>query len=261
MDEFIRFGPGGKLIGILSGTPSPEGETLLLLNAGTFPRSGPFRLHVELAARLSAMGGSVLRVDLPGVGESPRSSTGTELEAIRSAMDNLHDRFGCRRFALGGICSAADQAWRVSEVDDRVTGLLMLDGMSFPGRWFWFGRVARLLRRPSSEWLRRLLRFLRPSPGGAQAPVAADFRDWPTRGEARTHMSRLLARGSRMLFVYTGGASERFVHPRQFAAAFPPAARNGDVELHFWPGCDHLFYLRAYRVRLIDAIVRWMASR
>jgi pimeloyl-ACP methyl ester carboxylesterase len=257
-DRIVAFGPGERLSGVLSGEPRPDGEVLVLLNAGTMPRVGPFRLYVDLARELAAQGRAVFRLDLPGVGEAPLLSDAGELEVLASALDALQARFGCRRFAVGGICSASDVAWRLSEKDRRVTGLLLLDPVAFRGPWFWLERWREFLSRSPARWWQVLRRRLRPAQAITQ-PAAGDFRDWPSREEAHAHVAALSARGGRMLVVFTGSARERFLDRRQLVHSFGPAATSGALELHFWPGSDHLFYLRCYRQALTEAVGRWLA--
>ena len=258
-ERIVHFGPGERLSGVLSGEPHDEGEVLVLLNAGTMPRVGPFRLYVDLARQLAAQGRAVFRLDLPGVGEAPLLSDAGEIEVLVSALDALQARFGCRRFAVGGICSASDVAWRLSEQDARVTGLLLLDPVAFRGPWFWVERWREFLSRSPKRWWEVLQRRLRPPPATAAQPAAGDFRDWPSREEAHAHVAAMIARGGRLLVVFTGSARGRFLDRRQLAHSFGPAATSGAMELHFWPGSDHLFYLRCYRAALTDALGRWLA--
>ena len=257
-DRIVPFGPGERLSGILSGEPHANGEVLVLLNAGTMPRVGPFRLYVDLARELAAQGRAVFRLDLPGVGEAPLLSDAGELEVLASALDALQARFGCRRFAVGGICSASDVAWRLSERDARVSGLLLLDPVAFRGFWFWLERWREFLSRSPARWWQVLQRRLRPTPAATQ-PAAGDFRDWPSREQAHAHVAALAARGGRLLVVFSGSARSRFLDRRQLVHSFGPAAKSGAVELHFWPGSDHLFYLRCYREALTRAVGRWLA--
>ena len=257
-ERIVAFGPGDRLSGVLTGQPKADGEVLVLLNAGTMPRVGPFRLYVDLARQLAARGGAVFRLDLPGVGEAPLLSDQGELDVLAAALDRLQSQFGCRRFAVGGICSASDVAWRLSERDQRVSGLLLLDPVAFRGGWYWLERWREFLSRsPRRSW-QVLQRRLRPAAASTQ-PAAGDFRDWPTREQAHAHVASLAARGTRLLVVFTGSARERFLHRRQIVHSFGPAARSGALELHFWPGSDHLFYLRCYREALTAAIGRWLA--
>lgn len=260
-ERILHFGPEDRLFGVLAGTPDARTrQVLVLLNAGTMPRTGPFRLYVELSRRLARAGTPVFRLDMPGVGESPMLSDMSELEALSAGLDRIAAEFGCDRFVVGGICSASDVAWRLSERDARVRGLLLLDPVAFRGPWYWLERWREFLTRPPSAWWKVLRRRLRPQAAVA-GPEAGDFRDWPSQPQARAHLRTLLSRDARLLFVYTGSAADRFRDRRQLAWAFGADARDPAVQLHFWPGSDHLFYLRTYRERLMDAIEHWLRGQ
>jgi pimeloyl-ACP methyl ester carboxylesterase len=257
MESIVQFGPEQQLSGLLAGDPAAAPATLVLLNAGTFPRSGPFRMHVELARELAAQGQPVFRFDLPGIGESPRLSNLSHLEAVSAALDCLSQNHGGRRFVVGGICSAADLGWRIAERDRRVCGVLLLDGISFAGPWFAFARIRRFLARSPRHWpgmAKRLLGRARAT----ESPTSADFRDWPSRQQARTQMQTMLARGVRFLFIYTGGVGDRLLHPRQFDWAFGDAARSDKMTVEYWPECDHLFYRAGDRRRLLQMLAAWL---
>lgn len=258
MESIVQFGPDGRLFGLLSGEPDGNSTTLVLLNAGTIPRAGPFRLHVELARRLEPK--PVFRFDLPGIGEAPRMGSCTALEATRAALDCLEERYGCKRFIVGGLCSAADLGWRVAECDPRVAGVLLLDGLSFTGPWFAWARACHALRRSPLRWPGMARRLFSQKLNPASAPAVRDFRDWPSRELAQGQLQKMLKRDVRMLFVYTGSASDRFLDRRQFAWAFGKSAHNGGISLYHWPDCDHLFYRRGHRERLLDTVTRWLQT-
>jgi len=260
MDEtFVRFGPGGALAGILSG-PRGADCVLLLPSAGLQPRSGPFRLHVLLARRLAAMGLRTFRYDVPGVGEAPRLRDCDAVQASIAALDVLEAAHGCRTFAIGGICSAADTGWDVADADTRISALLMLDGICFAGPWYHYARCMGLLRRLPREW-RRFARKasgrLREGGGGFDALA---FRSWPARAQARAQFARFVARDVRMLWIYSGTYGEVFLHPAQFAWSFGAPARDPGVAMHHWPDCDHTYFGLAQRERLLDATVQWLQA-
>jgi len=262
METIVQFGPGGRLAGLLSGAPGADGAlTLVLPNAGLIPRAGPYRLHVELARRIGPQGNAVFRFDLPGVGEAPRLSDCSDEDAIRAALDCLEQRHGCTRFAVGGICSAADLGWRIAALDPRVQGVLLLDGFSYTGPWFWLARLKLALRRSPRQWPGMIRRRLTRARAPAEEMATESFRDWPTRSAARPQLREMLARKVRLLFVYTGGADDRFLHPRQFSWAFGDASRSDQVELRFWPACDHMFYRRSDRDRLVETVAEWLRPR
>lgn len=257
-DVLVRFGPGGRLTGVLSG-PAGAGPTLLLPSAGLQPRSGPFRLHTLLAQRLAARGIRSFRYDIPGVGEAPRLADCDATQATLAAMDLLEFEHRSRTFAIGGICSAADTGWDVATVDPRIVALLLLDGVCFAGPWYRYARVLGLLRRLPKEWRH----FARKVPGRLRGNASLDsnaFRTWPGHAEAREQFAQFVARDMRLLCIFSGGYADRFLHPRQFEWSFGPPARDPRVAMHYWPDCDHTYYGRAQRDRLIARVADWMVA-
>jgi hypothetical protein len=259
-EVFVRFGPGGRLNGVLCGPPGP-GPTLLLPSAGLQPRSGPFRLHALLAQRLAARGIRSFRYDIPGVGEAPRMPECDAVQATIAAMDRLESMHGCRAFAVGGICSAADTGWDVANRDPRVTAVLMLDGVCFAGPWYHYARVLGLLRRLPKEWRHFLRKVHGRIRGGGDSSLDSNaFRTWPGQQQAREQFANLVARDVRLLWIFSGGFADRFLHPRQFEWSFGSPARDPRVTMHYWPDCDHTYFGRAQRERLIESISHWMAE-
>lgn len=259
MNQIVQFGPDRQFSGVLTGGADASGGlTLLLPSAGLQPRSGPFRLHVELGERLAASRIRTFRFDVPGVGEASRVKGFDSRATTIAAMDLLQTHYGCTRFAAGGICSAADLGWNAAVQDQRISALLLLDGISFTGPWFRYARMVDRLRRMPSEWRRMIRDARRRGGGGAGAPGSADFRDWPTHAEARQQFASLVSRDAHMLWIYTGGYTDRFLHPRQFRWTFGPASKSPRVVMDYWPDCDHTFFARDHRNRLIDRVTTWL---
>ncbi|NUO76380.1 MAG: hypothetical protein HOQ32_10230 [Lysobacter sp.] len=257
-DVFVRFGPGGRLHGVLSGAPG-TGPMLLLPSAGLQPRSGPFRLHALLAQQLAGRGIRSFRYDIPGVGEAPRMPECDATQATIAALDQLEAMHGCRVFAVGGICSAADTGWDVANLDTRVSAVLLLDGLCFTGPWYYYARTLELLRRLPREW-RHFARKMRGRMRGSAGLDSSAFRTWPSHAQAREQFAAMVARDVRLLCIFSGGFADRFLHTRQFEWAFGAAARDPRVTMHYWPDCDHTYFGGTQRERLIAEIVDWMAG-
>lgn len=258
MRTIVEFG-SRQLLGVLTGDANASpGPVLILPSAGLQPRFGPFRLYVELAEQLAAVGIRSFRFDVPGVGEAPRLAGYDDHSATLAAIDALQQHHGASGFVVGGICSAADAGWKAAVNDERVTGVLMLDGVSFTGPWYQYARALDRVRRVPHEW-RRMLRDLGKKRADAGLK-SADFRDWPDHADARRQFATLVSRQVNQLWIYTGGFSDRFQHPRQFAWAFGDLARSPSVTMHFWPDCDHTFFARAHRDRLLAAVTAWMVD-
>lgn len=259
MNTFVEFGSRRQFVGVLAGNANaPSSPTLVLPSAGLQPRSGPFRLHVELAERLAARGLRSFRFDVPGVGEAPRVSGYDEHAATLAAIDALEADHGCSNFVVGGICSAADAGWNAAVSDARISAVLLLDGMSFTGPWFHYARSLDRLRRLPREWRRMLQDLARKS--AADGMSSADFRNWPAHAEARRQFSGLVDRHVDQLWIFTGGYTDRFLHPRQFRWAYGKAARSPRVAMHYWPDCDHTYFARAHRDRLLGTVTEWMVG-
>jgi pimeloyl-ACP methyl ester carboxylesterase len=158
VEQVVRFGPEGRLHGVLSspaassggGAGATERTGVLLLNAGLVPRVGPNRMYVRLARSLARAGRPVLRFDFSGVGDSDarRDTVRFEqgaVEETRLAMDLLADREGCTRFATLGLCSGAEIAFKAACADERVVGAAMIN-------------APRYLEEPAPELVARLER-------------------------------------------------------------------------------------------------------
>jgi pimeloyl-ACP methyl ester carboxylesterase len=230
-----------------------QDTAVILFNAGMVQRSGPHRGSVLLARALADKGFAVLRFDQSGLGDSPvatAASANRRHAELSAAIDLLAAQTGARRFVIGGICSAADNAFRLAAVEPRVHGLLLLDGLAYRTPGYWWRYLLPRIFHPGKVW-----RWWRAR--GTQTDMA-NFRDFPTREEAVAQMDDMVARDLRMLFVFTGGAYRYFNHAGQLSGALGPAARAPQVSLAYWRDCDHTFYLQRDRMRLQDTVAAWL---
>ncbi|MGA9422434.1 MAG: alpha/beta fold hydrolase [Rhodanobacteraceae bacterium] len=257
VEEILELGP--QSFGLLTRATSDERATaIMLLNAGNVHRSGPFRLSTRLARALASSGYPVFRFDLPNIGDTLPVADRPLTQVTEEVLDRVQHRTGCSRFVVGGLCAGADRGWQLALKDPRVTGVLLLDGLARGAGWFRLARLARALRKPPAEWLTTLRRQL----GSTKSPLRTTegLRDWPARGTERTQIKQLLARGTKIFALFTGGTSY-FLHPRQFFATFGEPARDRAVRFEHWPDSDHLFCSESYRQRLIVTIKAWVVSQ
>jgi len=258
-----HFGDG--LVGTISrplGRP-PRRTALVLLNAGLVHRMGPFRLYVQMARRLAAQGYVVLRFDQSGLGDStlsPRVSDNRKRDEVAAALDLVAHETGVTRFVLGGLCSGADDAFRLAPIEPRVDGLLLMDGVGYPTRGH---RIRHYLPRLLNPL--RVLRFLRRRLHKAPAHDVVlgndDLRDFPSRAEAVRRLASLDERGVSTLLLYTGGVASYYNHRRQARECFGKVMRSPRMATEYWPECDHTFYVRAHREKLFARLVDWMGGR
>ena len=269
-EEPAVIGRDTPLVGTLSRpTTEPRGTAILLLNAGLVGRAGPDGLHVRLARSLGVRGYPVLRFDYSGVGDSPARRDRTPIHEARvletrSAIDWLGETLEVDEVVLLGICTGADNAFRSALSDERVRGLVLLDGYPYRTRGWWVRHYLPRLFRGSS-W-RTLLRVGAAPPGTPNA--AGDDPGWdgvarviPTREEVTSQLAALMERETQLYFIYTGGFSDWVNHPGQLQAALRPLRLGDQVRVEYWPGADHVFRSLASQRDLSVRVAAWLDAR
>jgi pimeloyl-ACP methyl ester carboxylesterase len=266
-ERIFTFGSENSLVGVLT-EPDPKRKlddppALVVTNIGINHRVGANRIWVELARRLAREGFPVLRFDLSGLGDSaPRRDHRTELERaeldLREAIEALQRRGIARRFVVCGLCSGVDSAHALALGDPRVCGAVFVDGYSYPTL---SSRVRRLLIRAfaPARWRRRVLSRIAPL-WRAQAVGEIQeiyVRSYPTLERFRSDIRGLRARGTRLLFVFSGGV-ESFLGAGQFWEAVGDSYRD-QIALRHLPRADHLFTSVIDRAELLDILVDWIS--
>jgi hypothetical protein len=120
-------------------------------------------------------------------------------------------------------------------------------------------------RRALLKWLQpgRWRRFLlhRRTYRASQGAVAAEQeqlwkRDLPSRDRFARELDALVARGVRLLFVFTGGFDLHYNHVGQFHDTF---GHRGVVEVAYYPRFDHLLSRAADRREISERLCRWIS--
>ncbi len=205
-------------------------RTLVLLNAGAVPCSGPNRLWARAARDAAAAGLTAVRLDLPGIGDSAVPGEGASVDAdfytpertrqVGQALDAIEGAGLPARFLLSGLCSGAYWSFQLGQLDRRVEAVLLLNPMallwhqSLPG--VSFGRDLLRLRQWSS-WRRlltghafrdgyraRVAVLLRCLSGAKAARRAARrARQGSSRDLVAEGFAALSARGVRAMLAYS----------------------------------------------------------
>jgi pimeloyl-ACP methyl ester carboxylesterase len=270
-ERAIHFGGGGALSAIITEPPpearNPSAPGVVLSNVGMHSRIGPYRMWVELARKLAAAGYLVLRFDQAGFGDSeaqPSSEPGVRGAAQEqtAAIDALQSR-GASGVVLIGFCSGVDPVHVASLMDDRVVGVVHIDGYAYPTLPFLLRRwTLRMLR--FSTWrdaLRRRIARLRALSSKAPPATPAVFdRVYPPPFDLAAELRKLAARGVRMMFLWTRGREHEFNHAGQFYGMLKAHDLRGKVEVRVLEGCDHLFSSSSQRALLFDELSRWIGS-
>jgi pimeloyl-ACP methyl ester carboxylesterase len=136
----IHFGESGRLFGIVA---RPKGEVrrktgILLANSGSVARVGPNRLYVTLARDWAALGYTVLRMDLGGLGDSRPPADGQENHPYpKFAPDDIEEGVaalracGVERVVVGGLCSGAHASFHAGLELEGIDGLVMINPIVF----------------------------------------------------------------------------------------------------------------------------------
>lgn len=269
IERAFNFGPRKSLVGIwteptdfAAGGARP---VALCLNAGLLHRVGPSRLYVQLARRLAALGYPAFRFDFSGIGDSdaPGDERAYEERVVRevqAAMDFLAARFGAARFVPLGLCSGADAAHRAAVADARVAAAVFLDGYCYPTLGYYRRRYTRHLFNPK-KWLSaasRLWAVSKHAPAD-EAAYGLDFGgDFPPRRAVRRDLEQLVARGVRLLYVYSGGLEGYYNYREQFRDMFRGMDFGSRVNVDYLPDVDHTYILASDRCRLIGIVAAWL---
>lgn len=271
----VRLGPTGGIAGMLcEPAPAPgSAETtqrpvFLLWNVGLNHRVGPYRIYVDLARALAAEGFGSIRFDLSGLGDSEAARGGAQSDSeravldVQAALDGAEQNLGSRRAVLVGFCSSVDSAHHATLADDRVVGLVNIEGYSFPSQ----GQGQRYALRflDVNRWARwayhqRKKREQRATV--AEQPSGPVFqREYPTAARLASEYRALTARGVRLLCAYVRGDSDYEYRDQLFDALGAPDLRT-HVEVEFYPQADHIFSRVTDRKILLQRIVRFARER
>jgi pimeloyl-ACP methyl ester carboxylesterase len=284
-DALIRETPfefeyeGVVLSGVLTEPVSNAGAhggfCAVLLNAGAVRRIGIQRIWVEVARRWAARGVPSLRFDVVGVGDSD----GEELlyrdrgafqrsefaDQVRAAFDELERRGVADRFLVGGVCSGAYWGVHSGLVDDRVSGLLLLNLLAF----FWspelgalrdarrarallqqreVGTVLRILATDRWRMTRMLLLKLR----GGLAPGRSDESQARLRSAVVAALDQMRDRGVEVLLLLS--LAEPLFDDFVADGLIDRLAEWPNLHLDQIPTNDHLFRPRWSQRYVHDAL-------
>ncbi len=277
-ERAVRIGDPHPLIGIVSepvDRARPQAPAFLILNAGIVHRVGPSRIGVLLARALAGDGFTALRFDFSGIGDSPhrpddRAFDERSVAEAREVMDYLATSHGAERFVLLGLCSGAEVSFATALADERVVGLVSLDGHAYRTWRYWVHRYRpRLLRAES--WLNLLMGRTYVGPfvrsvlgrmaGRSQDDDTAEvelFRtSFPERQVVTEGYQTLADRGVRMLQIFTAGIEGSYNYANQFRDAFRTVDFGGTLRLEFQAGADHTFTDPAERRALLASVTGW----
>jgi len=275
LEAAYSFGDGSALTGVY--TPASiknvSEPCALFLTAGLLHHIGPTRLHVEMARKLSEQGVAGMRFDLSGAGDSETGSLGgyfmdRSVDEIKQAMDFLQERHGHRHFVLVGLCSGADDGLATAQQDERVAGLVLLNGYAYHAGWFRAYRALKFYLPRLFDWQKiknRVTKLFVKESGLTKKSRAAltelddDFRYIPPQESTETVLTTLCELKTDLLFVYTGSEHEDYSYKGQLYAMFPNLRKNPHVTERYLQQADHTLLLQADRDIVTNWVCDWFA--
>jgi pimeloyl-ACP methyl ester carboxylesterase len=272
-ERTLQFGEGGHLAGIIAEPADSFGSTdapaVLMWNVGLNHHVGPYRIYVDLARQAAAAGFRAIRFDLSGLGDSDQAESSSASDAersvadVRTAMDAIERQLGVHRFVLVGFCSSVDSAHAAGLADERVVGLVNIEGYSFRTLGYRLRYPLRLLDRNRWErWLfnRRVARQS-SSVTKEESPEAAVFqRDYPTPARLGREYRSLVARGVRMLFLYVRGDS-LYEYKDQLFEFLGDTRLASHMDVEYFPEADHIFSRVTDREAAVHRVVDYLRER
>jgi len=288
-ESVFMCGPGRSLAGILcereGGEPLRPRPGAVFLNAGNVHRVGPNRLYVTLSRSLAERGFSCCRFDLSGIGDSPSRGDGRAFREYapaetRQVLDDLETRRGVKRFVLVGVCAGADVSLDVAAEDERVAGVILVNGAFVDG-----GAFAEVYHRAEKRTMRRyyLKRVFSPvawwrfftgksafwkaiadglrSKSSRKPEARTAAKPEGTTPETKRKWSLLARRRAGALLVFAEGS----VFWDVFRGEAEPAVRDvyppERIRVVMQKATDHTFTLLSSQNELLETITSWLETQ
>ena len=258
------------LVGLVTYPASGEltsRPAVLILNSGNIHRVGTGRMSVILARRLAALGSPVFRFDHSGVGDSPPRRDGLDLEEGRireiiQVMDALEERYGMEQFVVQGLCTGARDAFHAALQDERIVGLVQIDGFAYRNFRFYLRKVGRRLGDLPSV-VRGVGRRIGIVPRPERSTPADDMwvEEWsgyPPRAEVEKGFGTLVRRGVALYVAFTGSWEEEYNYESQFLDMYPGVDFHKLLTLRYLPDAAHTLLDPVSRESVVEGISSWV---
>ena len=276
-ERAVEFGAARSLRGIVTtGGAIKETQSvfLILVNAGVIHRVGPNRLTVKLARELAPEFLPSLRFDFSGLGDSPTRTDTTSIDdAIALDMDEamafLKEAYSAERFLILGLCSGGREAFRAAYREPRVCGVALIDPYHYRTWYYYVKHFATRLFRASS-WRTALSLGLLAIKGGSRATregprpapdlAICGLPEYPAHAQMQDALDKVLARGTELLFIHTGGMHDYYSYRHQLRDAFPKQFAHERLRYEYLPGANHTFSSEDARCELIRCLSSWLSD-
>ncbi|MBC3909449.1 serine aminopeptidase domain-containing protein [Undibacterium umbellatum] len=294
VEELVEF---EGMNGIVSHPSSADARALpcvILCNIGANHRVGNHRLYVTLARNLASQGFYVLRFDKSGIGYSRATPDEKEndvhadsgVDDLSSAMYFMQGKYHSPSFVMTGLCSGAYMAYLSALRDERVTGLVLINQLTY--RWregdtiearkkatiksthFYVQALAKGdtwkrvikgqvdFRQIGGNLLRRVGKRLRTH---WQLLSTYLMHNNLFLGHVVRNFQDLEARGTELVLIYEASDTAVDVMTEQFGRHAKLLGKSERICLKFFNGADHTFTPRWSQLALVDFIGKQLLHR
>lgn len=272
-ESVTQFGKSVKLTGIVAKPDNvdPSKPALIVFNSGVRHHVGCCRMSVTVARMAAELGMPSLRFDLSGVGDSPlrtdsKSYEESSMEEAQEAMDYLSRTMGVNSFLFYGLCSGAHLGFKTAQIDDRVKGLIQIDGYLYKTPKY---HLLYYIRKMMS--LKAWITFLknRINEATEKATKSADamqmeIQEWPDippKEETEEGYKKLIAKSVDMLFFVTGASSNGYNYEGQFYDIFSDLNFGSLMQIEHMPAASHILAEQASQQRVTEATYKWLQEK
>ena len=162
-----------------------------------------------------------------------------------------------------GLCSGARDGFRAAVKDERIVGLVQIDGFAYRNFRYHLTRLARRLSDPGT--LPRRLRRLLAGPASAEGASShtdmwvQEWKEYPPRRDVEKGYRMLVARGVSLYVVYTGSWQHQYNYQRQFLDMYPGVDFGALLTLRHLPGAEHTLPDPEHRILVLDGVADWVS--
>lgn len=269
-EQAVSFGEEFSLNGIVC---KGEGEStrpaLIILNSGLMHRVGTCRTSVALAREAAEVGMLSLRFDHSGIGDSsPRQIEASDeermLEEINAALDFLQETFGISRFVIYGLCSGAVYSFKYALKDNRVIGLVGIDGYAYPTIRFYLRHYGLRFFR-FHAWIRLLLRIRKLLPAKPKVTYVKEsdevdvwmWQPQPSRDFVEQGYQSLVEKGVRLYSIYTGEPFS-YNYQGQMTDMYPNVDFSDLLTIDYFPDSSHIMQEPRFQKEIRQKVLHWL---
>ncbi|MET3135917.1 alpha-beta hydrolase superfamily lysophospholipase [Undibacterium sp. GrIS 1.2] len=267
---------------------------IILTNVGANHRVGNHRLYVTMARTLAAQGFTVLRYDKRGIGYSQPTPEEQEndvhglqgVEDIGSAMQFMQQAYRQPSFVLAGLCSGAYLSYLAAVHDPRVTGLVLMNQLTFHWRTgnviqtkkaatfkstqFYFkaathgntwrrmlrGKIAsrKIFRNLAKKLIQKLLDHIRHR-------LAHFMKTHHLLGPVARNFKTMQARGVELVFVFDANDSSIDLMTKHLGSNAHLLQHRDSLKIEVINGVDHTFTPMWSQTYLATMLAQHLAKR